>query len=151
MKLSKVYSNKSFKNIEFNTKNGGLNVIMADIQNRKSEGDTHGLGKSTLAELIDFLLLKKLTKQHPCNLYKNGKKILAGYEFFLELLLNNNQYLTIRRTVNTPTKISFKLHQSKPVGFLQFQTWDFENLTFDKAKSQLSDYLNLYFLKKSLF
>ena len=61
MKLSKLYSNKeNFKNISFNL--NGLNVIYADVQTElKDKKNSHDLGKTKVAELIDFLLLKKLT------------------------------------------------------------------------------------------
>ena len=62
MILSRIYSNKSdyFEPIEFNT---GLNIIIGEIrlpENKKK--DTHNLGKSTLALLIDFCLLRGQSK-----------------------------------------------------------------------------------------
>ena len=53
MKISKIYSNKNFKNIEFNEK---FNAIVASKQSYEKK-DTHGLGKSTLIRVIDCLLI----------------------------------------------------------------------------------------------
>ncbi|WP_305456761.1 hypothetical protein [Photobacterium leiognathi] len=54
MKISKIYSNKPdiFQPIEFNE---GFNVIIGQIRLRDDKDkDSHNLGKSKLAELIDF-------------------------------------------------------------------------------------------------
>ncbi|QYS91992.1 hypothetical protein JJC04_05025 [Flavobacterium covae] len=63
MKLSKLYSNKeNFKNILFNL--NGLNVIYAEVKTDiKDKRNSHCLGKTKVAELIDFLLLKKIDKK----------------------------------------------------------------------------------------
>jgi uncharacterized protein YydD (DUF2326 family) len=58
MKISKIYSNKNFKNIEFNEK---FNAIVAFIESDKKE-DTHNLGKTSLIRVIDFLLLSNFEK-----------------------------------------------------------------------------------------
>jgi uncharacterized protein YydD (DUF2326 family) len=57
MKISKIYANKSFKNVSFNET--GLNVIIGKISDRENTDlDSHNIGKSLLLEVIDFLLLK---------------------------------------------------------------------------------------------
>ena len=57
MKISRIYSNKNFKNITFNLT--GLNIISGKIFNPKNmESDSHNLGKSILVDVIDFILLK---------------------------------------------------------------------------------------------
>ncbi len=56
MNFCKIYSNKEdrFHNTEFHE---GLNVILAEITDKsKTEKDTHGLGKTRLVFVIDFLL-----------------------------------------------------------------------------------------------
>ena len=61
MKLSKLYcNNKDFKNITFNPI--GLNVIYADVKpiDKSKKDNSHSRGKTKVAELIDFLLLKKI-------------------------------------------------------------------------------------------
>lgn len=64
MKLSKLYSSDSrFKNITFNL--NGLNVIYADVLTDINEKkNSHDLGKTKLAELIDYLLIKKIDKKN---------------------------------------------------------------------------------------
>ncbi len=57
MKITNIYSNKPelFPAVKFVS---GLNVVMAEIrlpENRNK--DTHNLGKSTLARILDFGLL----------------------------------------------------------------------------------------------
>ena len=113
MKLSKLYCNQEgFKNITFNLK--GLNVIYADVQaEKKKKKNSHDLGKTLLAKLIDFLLLKEINKSHFLLKIKNdqGENTFSEYVFYLELLLNNGKFLTIKRGVNNNTKISFKLKE----------------------------------------
>ena len=47
MKISKIYANKSFKNVSFNET--GLNVIIGKISDRKNTDlDSHNIGKSLL-------------------------------------------------------------------------------------------------------
>lgn len=147
MKLSKLYCNRQFKNIEFNLENGGLNVILADVKKKTDDSNTHNLGKSTLLDLIDFLLLKKADKKHWLVVTKDsgGQQVFKDYEFYLEILLNSGKYLTIKRTVNEVTRVSFKLHETKSNGFVEYEFWDTQKLPFDKAKKQLSEYLNFDF------
>ena len=169
MKLSKLYCNKPFKDIVFNTKHGGINIILANAKAKKSETDTHSLGKTKLIELIDFLLLKKgrvfLLSQKKVagnsqpisreNLQivktftKDDEKelLFKDYEFYLEILLNNGKYLTIKRIVNTATKISFKLNEKASEGFIFYDNWDQENISLDKARKMLNNWLNFDFYK----
>lgn len=149
MKLSKLYCNqKNFKNITFNL--NGLNVIYADVQAEiKKKKNSHDLGKTLLSKLIDFLLLKKVSnyKKHP--LYKiireDGEIIFFNYIFYLEILLNNGKFLTIKRPVSRNTKISFKLNDQRVTNYQAPQSWDFEDVSFDKAKTILRNYLSLDF------
>ena len=103
MKLSKIYANKSFRNIEFNTENGGFNVIYADVKTKTSDKGRlpHNVGKSRLVELIDFLMLKGVNKEYFLLKYPQ----FVEYEFYLELLLNNGTYLTIKRSTKSNSKI----------------------------------------------
>ena len=106
MKLSKIYSNnEKFKPIIFNE---GFNIIYADVENTVDETtgkvQEHNLGKTSLVYLIDLLLLKGVTKKNFFGKY--GEKF-SDWVFFLEIKLNNGEYLTIRRGVNPNTKISF--------------------------------------------
>lgn len=136
MKLSKIYSNKQFKNIEFNN---DFNVVIGKITDKtKRKDDTHNLGKTLLISIIDFLLLKKFIRKS----HFLGKDIFKGQIFYCEIELNNGKYLIIRRAVDNPTKISFKLNDFKLEGFQQDINWDEENLPFEKAQKKLNEYLN---------
>jgi uncharacterized protein YydD (DUF2326 family) len=138
MKISKIYSNKNFKNIEFNEK---FNAIVAFIESDKKE-DTHNLGKTSLIRVIDFLLLSNFDKNTDKLL---GNEIFIGQEFYGELKLNNGKYLLIKRSINTPTRISFKLNDSKLNNFELDIDWD-EELTLKKAKARLNEYLDFNIL-----
>ncbi|NGX85269.1 DUF2326 domain-containing protein [Aequorivita sp. KMM 9714] len=134
MKISKIYSNKNFKNIEFNEK---FNAIVASKQSNEKK-DTHGLGKSTLIRVIDFLLLSSFNKNTDKLL---GNELFIGQEFYGEFKLNNGKYLLIKRTINSATKVFFKLNNSKLDGFKLDIDWD-EELTFKKARAKLNEYLD---------
>ncbi len=138
MKISKIYSNKNFKNIEFNER---FNAIVAFIESDKKE-DTHNLGKTSLIRVIDFLLLSSFDKNTDKLL---GNDIFIGQEFYGELKLNSGKYLLIKRSINTPTKISFKLNDSKLNNFELDIDWD-EELTLKKAKARLNEFLNFNIL-----
>jgi len=136
MKLSKIYSNKQFKNIEFNN---NFNVIIGKITDKsKHEKDTHNLGKTLLISIIDFLLLKSVDKKK----YFLGKDIFKGQIFYCEIRLNNDKYLIIKRAVDNPTRISFRLNNFKLEEFEQNINWDVENLPLEKAKKKLDEYLS---------
>lgn len=142
MKLSKLYSNndKKFKPVYFNE---GFNVIIGkvkDPENRKK--DSHNLGKTLLIHLIDFLLLKELKREH---LFKKHSHLFEDFEFYLEILLNSGEYVTVRRSMKNNTKISLKQHKNKHQNFsgLDDESWDHLNLAINKAKKQLNKILNL--------
>ena len=138
MKFSKIYSNKNaqFHNIEFYE---GLNVVLAEITDKsKTEKDTHNLGKTLLISIIDFLLLKNISQKSKFFLTKGG---FEEQVFFAELKLNSGKYIIIRRGVDNPTKISFKINEYKLDGFQTQLNWDEENLPLDKAKQKLNEYL----------
>ena len=143
MKFSKIYSNKNsqFHNIEFDE---GLNVILAEIADKsKTEKDTHNLGKTLLISLIDFLLLKNIGQKSKFFLTKGG---FEEQVFFAELKLNGGKYLIIKRGVDNPTKIFFKVNEYKLDGFQTQLDWDEENLPLDKAKQKLNEYLGFNIL-----
>lgn len=139
MKISKIYSNKNFKNIEFNEK---FNAIVASKQSDEKK-DTHGLGKSTLIRVIDFLLISSYNKNTDKLL---GNDLFIGQEFYGEFKLNNEKYLVIKRAINSATKVFFKLNDSKLDGFKLDIDWD-EELTFKKARVKLNEYLDFNVLQ----
>ncbi len=143
MKLSKIYSNMPFHNLSFITDKGGLNVILGDTKSNDGENKQHNLGKTKLAELLDFMLLKSADKNF--FFYKDTtKEKFAGYEFYLEILLNSGKYLIIKRTVETPTKISFRINDARLQDFIFYETFD-KVLAFDKAKEYLNELLSFDF------
>ena len=112
MKLSKLYSNKPFHNLTFITHEGGLNVILGDAKGIQEGSNSHSLGKSKLAEVLDFMLLKGANKSFFFYNKDENVKKFEGYEFYLEILLNSGRYLTIKRMVDPHSKISFKLNDT---------------------------------------
>jgi uncharacterized protein YydD (DUF2326 family) len=142
MKLSQLYANKKFKNIVFND---GINLVLAKVtKNLDLNKDSHNLGKTTLIAVIDFMLLKEVKDSH---IFKKHQESFSGYTFFLEILLNSGEYLTIRRTVDTPTKISFK-STKQSTNLLIEEEWDKLNLAFEKAETVLDEYLAFDILKQ---
>ncbi|MBA7525984.1 hypothetical protein ES705_18144 [subsurface metagenome] len=73
-------------------------------------------------------------------LFRND--IFIGQYFYGEFKLNNGKFLIIKRSIDTPTKISFKLNNVKLNDFLTNITWDIEDLSLKKAKEQLNEYLS---------
>lgn len=148
MKLSTIYSNKDqlFTPIEFND---GLNVVLGQIrlpENR--DKDTHNLGKSKLAELINFCLLK--TRHKAQFLFKHFEKF-EHFVFFLEIKLNSGSYVTIRRSVSKNTKICINRHKDKWQNFrhLDNSEWDYVDITLDKAKLILDEFIGLAAMQSS--
>jgi uncharacterized protein YydD (DUF2326 family) len=146
MKLTKLYTNKpqQFDPVLFVD---GLNVVIAEIrmpENKKK--DTHNLGKTTLGRLIDFLLLP--SRDGNFFLYKHSDRF-ADFVFFLEVELEKDAHVTIRRSVEEPTKISFKKHKRRAQDFtdLADREWDHRALPIERAKQLLDGILDLRALK----
>lgn len=97
MKLSKIYSdNKNFKSIVFND---NINFILSD---------DHSVGKSTLFNLIDFCLLRG-SKDFL------SREQFSDFTFYLELEINSNKYLTIKRPTRGSNNITVKLLDHKDI------------------------------------
>lgn len=142
MKLSKIYSNKKdlFEPIKFND---GLNVIYADVKNpKKTNKDSHNLGKTLLISLLDFMLLCKFVKGH--FLYDN-QELFKEFVFYLEIKTNEGKYITIKRAVLNNTKISFKFHDMPDQDFTELKSdgWDEFEIAFEKSKDLLNSKLGL--------
>lgn len=153
MKLSKLYSSDSrFQNIKFNL--NGLSVIYADVvSNPQEKKNSHDLGKTKLAELIDFLFAKGIDKKS--FLLKltddNGVSIFNEHVFYLEILLNAGRYLTIRRGVANHSKFSFVIQDQSVKDFNPPQYWDYEEVPFKQAKAQLGEFLSIDFFKNKKY
>lgn len=141
MKVSKLYSNLPdlFVPIEFNE---GLNVVLAEIrlpENR--EKDTHNLGKTTLGRLLDFTLLAG--RDADFFLFKHGDRF-NDFVFYIEIQLEDNSYVTVRRSVSEASRINFKRHKARLQDFtdLDEKKWDHSAVPFEKAKEILDGILD---------
>jgi uncharacterized protein YydD (DUF2326 family) len=146
MKLSRLYTNKPslFEPIDFVQ---GLNVVMAEIrlpENR--DKDTHNLGKTTLGRLLDFGFL---AGRDPKFFLFKHLDLFKDYIFFLEIELQDASYVTVRRSVQEASKISFKKHQAGHKDFtaLPMSEWDHQEVPFDRARDLLDGLLDLRALK----
>lgn len=142
MKLSKIYSNypKVFLPINFND---GLNVVFGKVLHPTNNlKDSHNLGKSTLIELIDFLLLKENLTTH---FLEVNKIRFTNHVFFLEIQLAEGEYVTVRRSVDSSSKIAFKKHTEKDQNFCDLSDgqWDNSNVPIATAQGMLDGYLAL--------
>ena len=141
MKLSRLYTNKPdvFEPVDFVH---GLNVVMAEIrlpENRRK--DTHNLGKTTLGRLIDFTFL---SKRDPRFFIFKHLVLFNQFVFFLEIELEDASFLTIRRSVEEATKISFKRHEAghQDLSMLPLAGWDHQDMPFDRARDLLDGILD---------
>lgn len=131
MKISKIYANKtSMTPVEFNS---GFNVVYGDVEYKQEDHNEHNLGKTSLVHLIDFLLLKTLSKKHFLSKHKSKFK---DWTFYLEIELNAGNYLTIKRSVSMPTLISFKEHTSQNQDFSEEDNWNRKNIRLQSKKEE---------------
>ncbi len=144
MKLRKLYCNKDFQNTTFIIEKGGFNVIVGESKGERQ----HNLGKSKLAELLDFMLLKNIDKNFFFYADSNKSKF-EGYEFYLEIVLNSGKYLTIKRTIDNQTKIAFKINETESDGYILYEDFDMIPSSFDKAKNYLNELLDIDFCKEN--
>lgn len=146
MKLSKLYSNKpvEFVPIEFQT---GLNVVFAEIRLAENrEKDTHNLGKSILGRLIDFTFLSKRSADF--FLFKH-EMLFKEFVFYLEIEIEDASFITIRRSVEQPSRISFKKHNIPKQDFVKLadSDWDHLKVPFERAREMLDSLLDLRTIK----
>lgn len=133
-----------FEPVYFKT---GLNVIYGEIRLPENKTkDTHNLGKSTLGRVLDFTLL---SKRDPKFFLFKHEDIFSPFIFFVEVKLNDNSYLTIRRSVSQASKISFKKHneQHQDYVYLSDESWDHLDVPFSRAKELLDSLLDLSAIK----
>lgn len=141
LKLVKLYSNKEgiFPTIHFHN---GLNIVYANEDKDNRNKTSHSLGKSTLADVIDYMLIgSKLS-------FFEGKKFI-DFIFFLEVQTDDNLFITIQRAVigkvslyTSPNSINL-LTDEKPSAIGM-------NLGIDRAKDMLNQNLKLDVIKDSL-
>lgn len=146
MRLSSLYCNLPdlFGPIHFRP---GLNVVLGEIRlpdNNKE--NVHNLGKTTLAKVIDFCLCRGAKKSF---FLLQHEDLFRDFVFYIELQLLDGDYLTIRRSVESPTKLSFARHSTPTTGFVDAgeSDWDHANLAFVVGKQLLDGILGLTDIK----
>ncbi|MDN4472882.1 DUF2326 domain-containing protein [Demequina zhanjiangensis] len=145
MKLERLYSNRPeiFEEVRFND---GFSAVLAEI--RKPENmdlDTHNLGKSTVGALLDFCLLKGKSKRF--FLFANGD-IFREFVFFLEVMLPDGRFLTIRRAVDPGTRVDLAISDVPIDGEGdESVVWEHTNLTLARAKLIVDGLLSFDVLK----
>lgn len=136
LKLVSLYSNQPdrFVPISFTD---GLSVILAEIRRDENRGKTvHNLGKSTVARLVDFCLLKG---KHPSFFLYKHEELFADFTFYLELLLDDGTFLTIARTVDpkNPVSILTSNREVKDATAIETDEWSHVGLGVAPAKRLL--------------
>ncbi len=141
MKLIKLYSNfpKRFRTVTFRE---GMNVVLGKITDPAArDKDTHNLGKTLFAQIIDFCLMKG--RDPGFFLFKHSQ--FEDFVFFLELRTHTGEYVTIRRSVNEGSKGSFRRHSTPNQDFTESPEaeWDHWLLPFDASRQLLDGILDL--------
>lgn len=133
MKLKQLYSNSNtFHDVKFND---GLNVVLGKVYHKYDKlKDSHNLGKSTLIDVLDFMLLKDIDKDH---IFKKFHKVFQHHVFYLEVQLNSGSFLTIKRSVAESNKVSFKENPASST-CNNNTVWDLSNISRSKAEEWLN-------------
>ena len=147
MKLSRLYTNDDsvFVPIDFRE---GLNAIIARIQHPTDDDkSSHCLGKTLIIDVLDFCLLKTVGKKG--NFLKTRDDFFGNLIFFLEIYLEKERFLTVRREVRNATKISFVRHQERHLDFnnMPDDKWDHTAVSLSASKRLLDGYLELTAIK----
>lgn len=142
MRLRHLYSNqdKIFNPIRFRD---GLNVVLGQIRRPEDRSeDTHNLGKTLLAALIDFCLLRRKSRDFFLFRYFD---LFKPFVFFLELEVQPGDYVTVRRSVDRGSKASFMRHDIRYQDFSNAEQsqWDHWEAPFETAKELLDGMLGL--------
>lgn len=141
MKLTRLYSNRpdSFPSIDFRE---GLNVVLGSIRRpQHRDADTHNLGKSLLAQVIDFALMKK---RDP-DFFLIKLEAFSEFVFFLEVETHTRKNVTIRRSVAEPSKAAFMFHDVARGNFVDApeEAWSHWRVPFEKSRQLLDGVLDL--------
>lgn len=142
MKLSALASNDeaTFPAIDFRS---GLNVVFARVQNPMvHDRDSHNLGKTFLTEVIDFMLLKTIDKDHP---FKRFPDHFRSFIFYLEVLTPGGQWITIRRAIEgrKPCHLLISPARVGPVRSDDDVEWSATDLSLNKAEKMLGELLEM--------
>jgi uncharacterized protein YydD (DUF2326 family) len=120
---------------------------MAEIrlpENRNK--DTHNLGKTILGRLLDFCFL---AGRHPGFFLFKHIDLFSEFVFFLEIELDDSSYVTVRRSVEEASKVSFKKHEASNQDFnaLSESEWDHWEMPFERSCELLDSLLDWRSLK----
>ena len=140
IKLSKLYCNNPdvFPDIQFHD---GLNIVYAATSKETTGKNTHShsVGKTTLLEIIDFLLIKTMKKGF---FLKDHETLFSGYHFYLEVKVSTQLFMTIKRVVNGKISIITCTEESD-CRSISDESWNYTALGVDAAKSKLDEIFNL--------
>ncbi len=134
MRIVSLYSScPSFKILHFQP---GVNIILGGKLQKENNFTykQHDVGKSLALELIDFCLLGTINVNS--SLYKIQDEI-QEYYFFLELILNNGEYITLARSIGDSEYIYYKI-TDQSVLFKSIENF------FHLSITELDDYLTSY-------
>jgi uncharacterized protein YydD (DUF2326 family) len=141
VKLSRLYCNDDslFGPVEFRD---GLNVILGRVEHPRDQAlVSHNIGKTLLLDVLDFALLKGIDQGH---FLKRRPDLFDHLVFYLELSIAPGRYVTTRRSVAEPTKVSLACHD-RPRDFdgeLE-PAWDHWRVPIDRAVRLLDGILEL--------
>jgi uncharacterized protein YydD (DUF2326 family) len=151
MQISGVYSNhpEIFLPVRFNYGLDAqeLNVVLGEVRRpADKKRDSHNLGKTTLLNLIDFLMLKGVS---PGNFLIKHQERFKPFVFYIEIALNSGDFATVRRSVATPTKIALKRHPEGRQNYAEEDetAWDHVDVAIEEAIKLLDAWLDLRVLK----
>lgn len=144
LKLSRLYSEQSniFPDITFRD---GINVIYANVTKQNENKSSHSVGKTTLVELMNFMLLKTINNK---SILK--KSAVSDLVFFLEIKYDSEKFLTIRRPIHGKISLISSSHSSD-FRYLEESAWQESNLGLEKAKKIVDSYLSLNHLHEQGF
>lgn len=124
-----------FTPISFNL---GLSVVLAEIRLPENRNlDTHNLGKSTVASLIDYCLLRGTSGFF---LYDHPEKF-DQLTFYLDISSTSGSYITVARTSGHP-KIDIDIRDAPWAGAGEERTWTHTGLGLVAAKRILDGVLD---------
>lgn len=141
MQIERITSNRPevFRPIVFNAgeRSDVLNVVFGDVRHPKDQArDSHNLGKTKLIEVIDFLFLASVKKNH---LFATQRERFEDLVLFMELRLAPDEFVGIRRSVAEPTAIDL-IRSNETLGDRVDDTsdlWSHKNVTFERAQEIL--------------
>lgn len=142
MKLRALYSNDDavFPRIEFFD---GFNVVFARVRDpSRLDVDSHNLGKTFLAAVINFGLLAHTDADHPFKRYPNR---FRTFVFYLEIVTNDGKFVTIRRSVSGRNAISLFVADGaqSDLTSLPLEMWSHGRMSVENARVILDRLLAL--------